>query len=79
MSKENDNIVDLVPNKGGVYESKDSTSHPVQVKKEEPQPTGKRGPNQLGDFLAGLDAGLELLEGVDKRAERLLKLKKKKV
>ena len=76
MNKENDNIVDLVPSKDGVYEPKGSTSHPVQVK-EEPKPTGKRGPNQLGDFLAGLDAGLDFVEGIEKRAARLLKLKKK--
>ena len=76
MSKENDNIVDLVPTQDGGYAPKD-IHHPVQVKNKEPQPTGKRGTNQLGDFLAGLDAGLDFVEGIEKRAERLLKLKKK--
>ena len=79
MNEENDNaIVDLVPNQEGVYVTKDVATHrPEQVK----QPKEKeytRGTNNLGAFLEGLDGGLDLLEGLDKRVERMLGITKKK-
>ena len=65
-------IVDLIPNKDGVY-STESTHHPIAIKKQVNKPKKKN--DNMEQLFEGMDVGLDFVEGVSKRLNRLFKLR----
>ena len=73
MSKDKE-IVDLVPGEGGVY-STESTRH--SKPKEESKKLNKKNDNNdnVERLFEGMDLGLDFVESISKRIERILKLR----
>jgi hypothetical protein len=75
MSEKEKDIVDLIPSEDGVYSTKD-TRHLTTVKKKvSKEKEVKKTYKNMDDFFEGVDAGLDFLEGMDKRLKRILKLR----
>lgn len=76
--KSNEDIVDLVAGKDGVY-STESKHHPVPKKRDNKLPKYvKRAPvsrENMDEFFDGMDVGLEFLEGMQSRIDRMFKLR----
>ena len=67
-----DNIIDLKPGKDGVY-STESKHRPVPQKKRKVERPNNDNMEQL---FMGMDVGLDFLEGMQERINRLMKFKK---
>lgn len=77
MSKKKD-IVDLVQDSDGSYTVAEKkvvrSSYPVS--KQQPKKPNRRNEN-VEQFLSGMDIGLDFMEGLSKRVDRILKLRMK--
>lgn len=79
MSKKKD-IVDLVQGSDGSYtipaEKQKVVRSTYPVPKQQPKKQNKQNDN-VAQFLSGMDVGLDFMEGLSKRVDRILKLKTK--
>lgn len=72
-NKKEQEIVDLVPSKGGVYSTK--STHHSKLKEEKQIEKPKKVYENMDEFFNGMDAGLDFVEGMSKRISRMLKLR----
>lgn len=70
-----DNIIDLKPGKDGVY-SEEGKHRPMPVPVKGKKKTQKPNTDNMNQFFTGMDLGLDFVEGMQKRINRIMKLKK---
>lgn len=74
--KDKKDIIDLVQGSDGSYEVKETALVKAKpIKKNYPVPKPKKRNENVESFFQGMDLGLDFVEGVSKRVNRILKLR----
>lgn len=74
--KDKKDIIDLVQGSDGSYEVKERSVVVAKPKKKNyPVPKQQKKNENVESFFQGMDLGLDFLEGVSKRVNRIMKLR----